>query len=145
MAAILKNKLQSFSSSERMRIPLNSDKPSKQAESTSSSTDFSRGNAEASAVRPEIGEDILAEARKVIGLCPVKPSHILKWNKNEYSPCEDDIPTLEEERRQAALTFLQLKLKYKGKDPIQTKWSANSNTLWVTFDSEVIVNSLFMA
>ena len=46
---------------------------------------------------------------------------------------------------QAARTFLQLELKYKGKDPLSTKWSCNSNTLWVTFDSEQIVNSLFMA
>ena len=119
MEAVLKTQLQAFSSNKN-RI-CNSDKPNKQAQSTSTSTGFSKSNKIPLASRPEIGEDILADARKVIGLYPVKPRHILKWNTNEYSSCDDDIPTLEEERRQAALTFLQLELKYKGKDPIQTK------------------------
>ena len=140
METILKTQLQAFNTDKKKDS--NSDNLK---QSTLSSTDFSKSNKTPSFSKPEIGEDILAEARKVIGLYPVKPRHILKWNTNEYSPCEDDIPSLEEERRQAALYFLHLELKFTCKDPFQTKWSPTSNTLWVTFDSETIVNTLYMA
>ena len=75
------------------------------------------GTSKAVAIKkPEIGEDILAEARKMIGLFPVKLNHILNWSNSDYAPCADDIPSLEEERRQAALNFLHLTLNYRGND-----------------------------
>ena len=81
----------------------------------------------------------------MIGLYPVKPNHILKWSNSDYSPCEDDIPNLTEERNIAAKKFLELELKWKEQEPFITKWSKNSNTLWLTFQSESTVNSLFVA
>jgi len=104
MFAVLKSKLQSLSNFEKTFIPT---QPNQWSKSTSVSTDLTSGKAEASAyTKPDIGEDILAEARKIIGLFPVQPHHILKWNTNDYSPCLDDNPILEKERMKAAQTFL---------------------------------------
>ena len=38
--------------------------------------------------------DLLAEARRCIGLHPVKPSHILKYHEEDYEISTDDIPLL---------------------------------------------------
>ena len=61
--------------------------------------------------------DLFSEARKVIGLFPVKPRHILEHHQGDYTPSLEDVPQLNAERLLAALEFLRK--EYCGEDQ---KW-----------------------
>ena len=87
--------------------------------------------------------DLFHEARKSIGLYPIKPNHILKHHQGEYYPCVDDIPTLYEEIWMAAKEFLAEELKWKEDISFTTKWTEGRNFLWVTFLDESLLNSIF--
>ena len=50
---------------------------------------------------------------------------------------EEDIVDMDRER------FLSHELKWHKETEFTTKWSADRNILWVTFDNETIVTELF--
>ena len=50
--------------------------------------------------------DLFAEARKCIGLYPVKARHILDFHEGEYDISSEDIPQLHDLRTLATKEFL---------------------------------------
>ena len=87
--------------------------------------------------------DLLAAARRCIGLYPVKPSHILKNHEDDYEISTDDIPLLHNLRDLAAKEFLNKELNWKEMVKIRTNWSQDRNILWVSFQDENLVSSIF--
>ena len=87
--------------------------------------------------------DLFKEARKCIGLHPVKARHILDFNEGDYDICPDDISQHPDLRLLAAKEFLSHELKWKEDTEMRTKWSQDRNILWVSFTSESFVSSIF--
>ena len=88
-------------------------------------------------------KDLFSNARKTIGLYPIKAHDILKWSTNEYYPPADDIPEMETERSKAVMEFLDLELKYRKQVPFTSSWSQEKNIMWVKFQDEIIVKRLY--
>ena len=87
--------------------------------------------------------DLFKDARKCIGLYPVKAQHILDFNEGEYDICPDDIPQHPDLRLLAAQEFLSKELKWKENTEMRTNWSPERSILWVSFPSESLVSSIF--
>ena len=87
--------------------------------------------------------DLFKEARRMIGLYPVKARHIIDFHEGEYTPCVDDIEKMDGERELAARDFLKKELKWSEETEIITHWSQNRNVLWVTMKDENLVSSIF--
>ena len=92
---------------------------------------------------PCLDVDLFAEARKCIGLYPVKSRHILDFHDGDYDISSKDIPQLHNLRDLAAKEFLNKELKWKDEVNIKTNWSQDRNILWVTFQDENLVSSIF--
>lgn len=89
-------------------------------------------------------DDIFKQSRSKIGLFPMKSHHILYWCKEKKEAA--DIDTLEEERKLAAVEFLDKELKCKEnilENILETKWSEQRNILWITLKSEREVREIF--
>ena len=71
--------------------------------------------------------DLFAEARKCIGLFPVKARHILDFHDGDYDISPDDIPQLPHLRLLAAEEFLQKEFKWNQKVEMTTNWSQDRN------------------
>ena len=87
--------------------------------------------------------DLFAEARKCIGLYPVKARHILDFHEGEYDISSEDIPQLHDLRTLAAKEFLQKELKWSEEVEMKTSWSQDRNILWLTLPEENLVSSIF--
>ena len=87
--------------------------------------------------------DLFADARRCIGLYPVKPRHILDFHEGDYDISSDDIPQLHNLRDLAAKEFLYKELKWREEVNMKTNWSQDRNILWVTFPEENLVSSIF--
>ena len=92
---------------------------------------------------PSLDVDLFAEARRCIGLYPVKPRHILDFHDGNYELSSDDIPQLHNLRDLAAKEFLNKELKWNEEATIITNWSQERNILWLTFQDENLVSSIF--
>ena len=57
--------------------------------------------------------DLFVDARKCIGLFPVKARHILDFNEGDYDISPEDIPQLPDLRLIVAKEFLLKELKWK--------------------------------
>ena len=57
--------------------------------------------------------DLFAEARKCVGLFPVKAKHILDFHTGDYEISNEDIPQFPDLRDLAAREFLLNELKWK--------------------------------
>ena len=80
--------------------------------------------------------DLLEEARRCIGLYPVKSCHILKHYDGNYELSMEDIPRHHNLRERAAKEFLEKKLNWKIAAKIKTKWSRDKNILWLVFQDD---------
>ena len=87
--------------------------------------------------------DLFAEARKCIGLYPVKARHILDFHTGDYEICSDDIPQLHNLRMLAAKEFLSKELKWNEDTEMKTTWSQDRNILWLTLPDENLISSIF--
>ena len=87
--------------------------------------------------------DLFAEARKCVGLFPVKAKHILDFHTGDYDISNEDIPQLPDLRDLAAREFLFNELKWKEDVQLRTNWSQERNILWVTLPNENLVSSIF--
>ena len=87
--------------------------------------------------------DLFSDARRCIGLFPVKASHILDFYVGDYAISPEDIPQHPDLRLEAAKEFLTKELKWNEQVEMKTNWSSERNILWVTFPNENFVSSIF--
>ena len=87
--------------------------------------------------------DLFEEARRCIGLYPVESSHILKHHDGNYEISTEDIPRHHNLRDRAAKEFLKEELNWQILAKTETKWSRDRNILWLTFQDEKLVSSIF--
>ena len=87
--------------------------------------------------------NLFIDARRCIGLFPVKARHILYFYEGDYAISPEDIPQYPELRLQAAKEFLLKELKWKEEVEMRSNWSQERNILWVTFLNENYVSSIF--
>ena len=87
--------------------------------------------------------DLFSDARKCIGLFPVKARHILDFHEGDYNISSDDIPQLHDLRKLAAKEFLQKELKWSKNVEMKTNWSQERNILWLTLPNENLISSIF--
>ena len=92
---------------------------------------------------PRLNVDLFGEARRCIGLHPVKARHILDFHDGPYDLTPDDIPQQHELRNMAAKEFLPDELKWNEDVEFKTNWSQERNILWLTLNDENLVSSIF--
>ena len=68
--------------------------------------------------------DLMAEARRCIGISPVKACQILKHHNGNYEIVAEDIPQHHNLRYRAAKEFLKGELNWENDAKIKTKWSS---------------------
>ena len=112
--------------------------------------DLSKGKEETKDIEHKKGEqnlsldlDLMAEARRCIGISPVKACQILKHHNGNYEIGAEDIPQHHNLRDRAAKEFLKGELNWENDAKIETKWSSERNILWLTFQDEELVTSIF--
>ena len=93
--------------------------------------------------RQRLNVDLFGEARRCIGLFPVKARHILDFHEGPYNLTPDDIPEQHELRDKAAREFLADELKWSEDVEFRTNWSQERNILWLKMDDENLVSSIF--
>ena len=92
---------------------------------------------------PRLDVDLFGEARRCIGLYPVKARHILDFHEGAYEMSAEDIPQQHELRNLAAKEFLNEELKWNEEVEFKTNWSQERNILWLTLKDENLVSSIF--
>ena len=73
--------------------------------------------------------DLFSEARRRIGLFPVRARHILDFHEGNYSISPEDIPQLHDLRLLAGKEFLKKELKWTEEVEMETHWSSERNIL----------------